>query len=433
MTLKYNSGLVVLVPVALFLFVASVRNTINENIGETIGKVAGIRSLDMLQIPSNCTGCQACTNICPKNCISMVATSEGFLIPIIDMENCIQCNQCEKVCPVLHEQSISINTQAFAIKNVNEKVRKNSASGGVFPLLAEFVLNRNGMVFGAMYDENFEVRHVAITDYNQIYLLQGAKYTQSIVGETFGMVKKELESGRHVLFSGTPCQCAGLKSYLGKEYENLLLVDLICHGVPSPKVWQAYIGYRSLIENNGFRPININMRSKTSGWSRYGYSTEFDYGNGYITRIHNYHDLFMKAFIGNICLRFSCGKCMAKGVERCSDITLGDYWGVWNQHPEIDDDKGVSIVFVHSFKGQNVLRLLREKIDCLQVDIEDAYMENFSLVNSSKPHEKRKEFLEQVTEKNFEALINKYFPSQEISKAGISQRVKKILKSVFLK
>lgn len=380
---------------------------------------------------SQCTGCQACASICPKNCISMVTAGGGFRLPDISTENCAQCGKCEKVCPVLHTQIVSTNTLAFAIKNRNEKERKDSTSGGIFSLLAKFVLNQNGIVFGAAYSENFEVRHVAITDSNHLSLLQGAKYIQSIVGDAFEEAKKELETGRTVLFSGTPCQCAGLKSFLGKTYDNLLTMDLICHGVPSPKVWQAYIDYRSQKENNGVRPQRINMRSKSSGWSRYGYSTEFDYGDGKISQIGNGHDLFMKAFVGNICLRASCSDCKMKGVERCTDFTLGDYWGIWNQHPEFDDNKGTSVVFVHTQKGREILEQLSDKMDCLKVDIEDAYKENGSLVNSSRPHLCRDEFLKQITADNFEELVKKYFSQESVQKPGLLQRIKGKLGRIF--
>lgn len=385
----------------------------------------------MFQIPLNCTGCQACASICPKNCISMVTAGDGFRLPDISTENCVQCGKCEKVCPVLHTQIVSTNTLAFAIKNRNEKERKDSTSGGIFSLLAKFVLNQNGIVFGAAYSENFEVRHVAITDSNRLSLLQGAKYTQSIVGNAFEEAKKELETGRTVLFSGTSCQCAGLKSFLGKPYDNLLTVDLICHGVPSPKVWQAYIDYRSKKENSGQRPTQINMRSKESGWSRYGYSTEFVYSSDHITRIKNGQDLFMKAFIGNICLRNSCSDCKAKGVERCTDFTLGDYWGIWNQYPEFDDNKGTSVVFVHTEKGRQVLNELQDQIDSLQVSLEDAYKENMSMVNSSIPHEARDEFIKQVTADNFEELVNQYFPPIEVKKPGVMQRIKGKVKRIL--
>lgn len=376
----------------------------------------------MIKIPLNCTGCHACAGICPKKCIAMEDAGEGFLFPVIDEKECIQCGQCEKVCPILHEPKKSHCTQASAIKSKNQEERGNSTSGGVFPLLAKTVLSDGGIIYGASYQEDFTVRHIAATDQKMLPFLQGAKYVQSIIGTCFQEIQKQLQSGRTVLFSGTPCQCAGLKTFLKKEYNNLITVDLICHGVPSPKVWQTYIDYRAEKENNGMRPVKINMRSKVSGWSRY--SAEFDYGEGKITRIQNNQDLFIKAFIGNICLRPSCSECKAKGVERCTDLTLGDYWGIWNQHPDFDDNKGISIVFVHTKQGRKLLKQLQNQMDYLEVDIQDAYKENVSLVDSSKKHEKRKEFMEEVTAENFEKLVNLYFPKKEAEKLGIIQRIK---------
>lgn len=376
----------------------------------------------MIKIPSNCTGCHACASICPRKCIAMEDAGEGFLFPVIDGKACIQCGQCEKVCPVLHEPEKSRCTQAFAIKSKNQSERENSTSGGVFPLLAKRVLNNGGIIYGASYQEDFTVRHIAVTDQKMLTSLQGAKYVQSIIGTCFQEVQKELDTGRPVLFSGTPCQCAGLKTFLRKEYNNLITVDLICHGVPSPKVWQTYIDYRAGKENNGIRPVRINMRSKVSGWSRY--SAEFDYGEGNITRIQNNQDVFIKAFIGNICLRSSCSECKAKGVERCTDFTLGDYWGIWNQHPEFDDNKGTSIVFVHTEQGKKLLEQLWEQIEYLQIDVPEAYEENPSLVIPSKEHENRREFLEKVTAENFERMVRGYFPKITPKKPGIFQRVK---------
>lgn len=371
----------------------------------------------MLQIPSNCTGCYACVNICPANCIMMKESESGILNPVID-QLCINCGQCEKICPVLHMPEINKETVAYAMKNCDENVRKSSTSGGIFFLLSEYVLDRGGIIWGAAYDSDFSVRHIAVSDRKELSLLQGAKYVQSVIGTSFQEVKRELQKGCIVLFSGTPCQCAGLKSFLGKEYENLVTVDVVCHGVPSPKVWQAYIDYRSQKENAGNRPVKINLRSKTSGWSHYGYSTEFDYGNGKISRIHNSQDLFMKAFGGNICLRASCSDCSAKGVERCTDFTLGDYWGIWNQHPEFDDNKGTSVVFVHSQKGRDILNQVRENTEYLEVDIKDAYRENGSMVYSSAMHAEREDFLKRVTAENFEEIISQYFPEHIEKRMG---------------
>lgn len=383
----------------------------------------------MIKIPPNCTGCYACASICPKKCISMEDAGEGFLFPVIDGKECIQCGQCEKVCPVLHGPEKSRYTQAFAIKSKNETERENSTSGGVFPLLAKWVLDSGGIVYGASYYEDFTVRHIAVADQKALPSLQGAKYVQSIMGTCFQEIQKELHGGRTVLFSGTPCQCAGLKTFLGKEYNNLITVDLICHGVPSPKVWQTYIDYRAGKENNGIRPLRINMRSKASGWSRY--SAEFAYSGGNITRIKNNQDLFIKAFIGNICLRPSCSECKAKGVERCTDLTLGDYWGIWNQHPKFDDDKGTSIVFVHTEQGKKLLVQIQEQMEYLEVDVPEAYKENPSLVISSKEHEKRGEFLEKVTVEDFERMVKEYFPQSVSKRPGILKRVKGRVKRWF--
>ena len=372
----------------------------------------------MLRIPLNCTGCRACVSICPKKCIVMKEDREGFFFPMINITECMQCNLCDKVCPVLHMPKINRETIAYAMKNCDENVRKRSTSGGIFFLLAEYVLDRGGIIWGAAYDSDFSVRHIAVVDRKELSLLQGAKYVQSLIGTSFQEVKRELQKGCIVLFSGTPCQCAGLKSFLGKEYENLITVDMVCHGVPSPKVWQAYIDYRSQKENAGKRPVKINMRSKASGWSHYGYSTEFDYGNSKISRIQNSRDLFMKAFVGNICLRSSCSACIAKGVDRCTDFTLGDYWGIWNQHPELDDNKGTSVVFVHSQKGREILNQVRENTEYLEVDIKDAYRENGSMVYSSAMHAEREDFLKRVTAENFEEIISQYFPEHIEKRMG---------------
>lgn len=385
----------------------------------------------MLQIPLNCTGCYSCINICPNSCITMKQAETGFFVPEINQSMCVNCGQCEKVCPVIHMPEVSTKTTAYAIKNRNEAIRIESTSGGVFSLLAEYVLKREGVVFGAAYNSGFSVQHIAVSDWNEISLLRGAKYVQSMIGACLLEVKKELISGRMVLFSGTPCQCAGLKSFLGKKYDNLITVDMICHGIPSPKVWQAYIDYRSKIENEGKRPFKINMRSKSSGWSYYGYSTMFDYGNGKVSCIRNSQDLFMKAFIGNICLRSSCSDCMMKGIERCTDFTLGDYWGIWNQYPKFDDNKGTSAVFVHSQRGREILNQLKPKIDCLKVDIKDAYRENRSLIDSSGMHTGRKEFLMQVKSDNFADLINQYFSERREKQMGVLWRIQKKIMRFF--
>lgn len=385
----------------------------------------------MFKIPSNCTGCHACASICVKMCIEMRDNGEGFLYPYINQTQCVECGQCEKVCPVLHKPENSVETRSIAVKSRNETERSRSTSGGVFPILAEYILNKGGVVCGAAYDEQFNVKHIMIEEVEEISRLQGAKYTQSEINVILSKVKNELISGRMVLFSGTPCQCAGLKAFLGKKYDKLITVDLVCHGVPSPKVWKAYVESRKKKENQDKRILNINMRSKSSGWSYYNYSTEFVYDGGHSTQIPNGQDLFMKAFIGDICLRNSCAQCQAKGVERCTDFTLGDYWGIWKQHPEFDDNRGTSVVFIHSKKGIMLLEELKEKIEYLEVSNNNGYQENRSMIISSKAHPARKTFLEEVTVDNFEKLVRNYFPEHSSTKWGIIFRVKNKMKKLM--
>lgn len=373
----------------------------------------------MISIPINCMGCTACVTSCPKQCIKMKNSIEGFLYPSVEQDNCINCGICEKVCPVLSKVETHSKMKAFAMKNKKASERTKSASGGIFPIIAQLVVKKNGVVFGAAYNQEFEVRHIKVEKTKDIDRLQSAKYTQSMIENIFVEVEKALLENRWVVFSGTPCQCTGLKAYLKKEYDKLIIVDLICHGVPSPKVWKAYVKWRCNQENNGNLPEQINMRSKYSGWSKYGYSTEFNYGNGKISRIPNREDPFMKAFIGNICLRKSCSRCQEKGVVRCSDFTLGDYWGVWNQHPEFDDNKGTSIVFTHSEKAIEILNEIKPQVECTEVDIEEAIKENPSMIASSKEHPKRSQFLKEISDDNFKKLWINIFhrqPSVDYSK-----------------
>lgn len=382
------------------------------------------------KIKNQCTSCTACSNICPKQCITLQKNEDGFNYPKIDKFKCIECSLCENICPVINKKNTNSKTIAYAVKNKNEGVRLESTSGGFFSLLADYILENDGYVVGAAYDKNFVVKHTIINDRSQLYRIRGAKYSQSELGDIFFSVKKLLEEKKMVLFSGTPCQCEGLNAFLKKDYKNLITVDLICHGVPSPEVWQKYIDYRSDKENDGIRPKKINMRCKDSGWSNYGYSTEFVYENGKRTLVLNSSDLFMKAFVGSICLRTSCSDCNAKGINRCTDFTLGDYWGIWNQYPKFDDNRGISAVFVHSNKGAELLGVLNDQLELIEVDIENAYKENISFIESSKPHPNRDEFLKRVTADNFEELIEKYFPVKE-SKVDIITRVKRRLRRVI--
>ena len=211
--------------------------------------------------PSMCCGCSACVQRCPHSCITMQADADGFEYPVLDLARCVDCHLCETVCPVINKQDIRMPISVFSAKHKSESVRLNSSSGGVFSLLAQIVLDNNGVVFGARFDQQWNVVHDSIDSKEHLHYLRGSKYVQSHIGNCFIEAERLLNEGRLVMFTGTPCQIAGLNDYLDKSYENLISVDIVCHGVPSPKLWQDYIS------SLGIEYIHsIDFRCKDSGW-----------------------------------------------------------------------------------------------------------------------------------------------------------------------
>lgn len=352
----------------------------------------------------NCTGCYACTNICPQNCIAMEKDEEGFWYPIVDESKCIRCGLCEKICPVLHKEDIQNNPQAYACINRDEDIRLESSSGGIFTLIAEQVIDDGGVVFGSSFDKDFTVMHMYVETKEELYKLRGSKYVQSKIGDTYKQVKDFLRQGRKVLFSGTPCQIGGLKSYLGRPYENLFCIDIICHGVPSPNVWQKYISYQ---ENRaGSSTKRIAFRRKDEGWKRFSVSFLFQNDTEYIQTLDK--DLYMGAFLKDVCLRSSCYACKFKTLYRQSDITLADFWGIQNILPELDDDKGTSLIFVNSISGQWMLEKIKNKILYKEVEINQAVSYNTAAIKSVGYNPKRDSFFEELDKESFDQLVKKY-------------------------
>lgn len=356
---------------------------------------------------ANCTGCSACFSICPKQSISMTKDEEGFNYPVIDKNLCINCNLCENICPLINKKEINTETKTYAMMNKDSRTREESTSGGVFSLLANYILDLNGYVIGAAYDDNFIVKHTIVNNKNDLHKLRGAKYSQSELGNVFKQTKELLDKNKYVLFSGTPCQIVGLKSYLRKDYKKLITVDLICHGVPSPLAWNKYLEYRYKQDNDGKQANYINLRSKITGWSHYSYSIVFDYEDYRYTSI-NYEDPFMKAFVGNLCLRPSCYDCHFKGLERISDFTLGDYWGIWKQIPEMDDNQGTSVVFIHSHLGKEIFDQIKDKVIYQEVDSKESIEMNPSMIESSFSNDDRDKFMNDLENSDFDYLIEKY-------------------------
>ncbi len=297
----------------------------------------------------NCCGCSACYSVCPHYCITMRADHEGFLYPVTDTERCTQCGLCEKVCPVINQEK-SKEVAVYAAKSPDYESRKRSTSGGIFSLLAEDVLDKNGVVYGAMFNNRWEVIHGHIDRKDDLYCLRGSKYVQSNIGDCFREIKELLEKGKHVLFSGTPCQTSGLKLYLKRSYDNLLLVDVVCHGVPSPKVWKDYL---LSLNKRDDEILNISFREKVNGWADALFTINDINGNSIISEPFR-ENIYMQGFMENIFLRPSCYKCPARNGRSRSDITLGDYWGVEKQHPNMADKDGVSLVIVNTEKGARI-------------------------------------------------------------------------------
>lgn len=382
----------------------------------------------MLAEKNICTGCGACAAGCPLNCIKMSGDREGFCYPVVDTERCVSCKKCESVCPVLNRPQTSWNLKAYGAKLKDDAIRKESSSGGVFSSLAYRILQNGGAVCGAAYTGSFEVEHRIVEKQDEVYMLRGAKYAQSRAEHLFEEAKFILETDRWLLFAGTPCQIAGFRAYLGKDYPKLVLVDMICHGVPSPGVWKKYLENRIKKDTENGKIIRINQRDKTSGWSRYRYSLRIDYTEGKTYCVPQSEDLYMKGFVNNLFLRPSCAQCQFKGENRSSDITLGDYWGVWEQYPEFDDDKGISVVLINTEKGAKLWDLIREDLNDFDAGDSEALKNNPSAFYSSDPHPRRNEFFARTEDSDFEDLVTELLYGKPASRFSVRNLLQKIIK-----
>ncbi len=373
---------------------------------------------------SECCGCYACTNICPKQCIEMKIDNEGFWYPEVDKDRCIDCSLCEKVCPELATpKKEEFKTIAYACKNKEENVRLSSSSGGVFTSLCEYVINNKGVVFGVAFNENFEVEHMEANTIEEYKKFRGAKYVQSKIGETYKKAKKYLDEGRIVLFSGTQCQKKGLNFFLRKKYYNLIAVDIVCHGVPSPLVFDLY--KEKLKKEYNSQISSISFRDKSSGWKTYKYRIAFK--NGKVEEKLSYNNIYSKGFLKDLYLRPSCYSCEAKNFNNNSDITLGDYWGVQNKHSEFDDDKGISLILINSEKGQDTFNKISDNIEIIRTDLDYAISHNPCIVRPVKYNSKREEFFKELNNDNLDKLIEKY------TKVALGQRIKNKIKNVLCK
>ncbi|HHX79157.1 MAG TPA: 4Fe-4S binding protein [Acholeplasmataceae bacterium] len=373
---------------------------------------------------SKCNGCHACFSICPVGAISMNSDNNEFLRPIIDYSKCTHCGKCESVCPVLHTPKLpETDPPAFACKNINEEIRLKSSSGGIFTVLAENIIRQGGVVFGARFDKDFSVIHDWTETIEGLGAFRGSKYVQSKIGSKFIDCKKFLEEGRCVLFSGTPCQIGGLKSYLGIEYNLLYTVDIICHGVPSPLLWRKYLVYHT--QKAGSSVQNISFRNKDNGWKKFSLSIQF--AETCYNMVVN-QDPFMKFFSRHLCLRSSCHCCVYKNVRRVSDFTLADFWGIQNISAKFDDDKGVSLLLLHNNKAIEKFDYVKKNMFIESVPLQLAVQKNPFVCSSVKPSRFYKMCCYDISKHDFIYLHEKYFNDKYFYKLFIlfSWYIKKI-------
>jgi len=395
------------------------------------------KNISFIVEKNECTGCSACYNICPTKAIDMVFSEEGFYVPKIDENLCTNCGKCLTVCPVENMPSLEdrfSNPKTYVAWSLDESIRMSSSSGGIYPELARKVLEQKGTVFAVGWSNEWLPEHKEIVDWEQIPETQGSKYVQSKVGLTYAKTLDQIKQGRKVLFVGTPCQVAGLRSVIrncvsDELNSKLVLVDLVCHGACSAQVFRKY-----LYENFGLLNVtSINFRDKHVGWSKFQFRITHKNKEEYA--VLHYKDSFFYGFLRNLYLANLCYNCPFSKIPRQGDITLGDFWGVPEKYK---DEKGVSVVLVNSKKGEEIFSELIEhkRVFAEQMPLETATKSNRRIISGKMtlPWERERIFRE-LDSKSWKYLTQKYI-KPPVGLRGLIRRglslakrvVKKILK-----
>ena len=409
-------------------------NKVNENINkfreesqkwlfDSISwKASDVKHIEV-DIKEECCGCTACKNICPVNAIEMKEDKEGFLYPIVNEEKCIKCELCKKVCPVLNIKNETKEQHAYIFQNANDDVRRQSTSGGAFSAIAEKIIDKNGIVYGVIFDKDFNVIHKGIENKEELYKFRNSKYVQSNLNNVFKEVKENLEKDRWVCFSGTSCQIEGLKNFLRKQYEKLLLVDVVCRAVPSPLIWKKYLKLKT--QENG-DVSKIYFRDKLYG---YKYSNFSVYDSQNNLRYHNgvESDPYLRAFFSNICDRPSCYNCKFKKLNRESDITLWDCFNVEKYNSKLDDDKGTTRILANTVKGKRFVEELGVTHNLEEIDVELATKNFLAMFQSVKYNSERSDFFEDVGKLEEKELFTKYFSD------NITVKSERVIRKLLLK
>lgn len=329
----------------------------------------------------NCTACGACENICPNNCLNMTQDNEGFLYPKIDMNRCNKCGKCALTCPIINNKNSSnfIMPKVYAAWSLDDQIRMESSSGGIFTELAQNILAMDGYVIGARYNTKHLVEHDIVKNEEGLALLRKSKYVQSKIGLIFREIKNLLDQDKQVMFVGTPCQTAGLRNFLNRKYEKLLICDLVCHGVNSPIVYLKYL--EELESEYKSKVKSINFRDKINSWKDFGTRIIFENKQEYYK--DQYNELFFRGFIKNLYLRPSCYDCKFKTFPRDADISLADFWGIEKTYKDLDTKKGVSLIMIHSERGQEYFNKLDGLIFKIESDIQKALPSNPCIIYAS--------------------------------------------------
>lgn len=353
----------------------------------------------------NCCGCSACIHACPKHCISFKTDEEGFVYPEIERSSCIGCGMCRKVCLFqISEPARSYIPEAYGIKALDSDILRESSSGGAFTLLAEKIIEEKGIVYGAAMKCDMKgTHHIRVSSLQNLYLLRGSKYLQSEMGDCFKMVKEDLDHGRVVLFSGVPCQINGLRLYLDKNYDKLFCLEVICHGVPSPLLWRRYV--QQIETQYQSKVLKVDFRNKKFGWNQYGLFLDGENISQYKSLEQ---DSYLQMFLKNYCLRPSCYSCSPKNIESMADITVADFWGVHRILPELDDDRGTSLVLLQTDKGKELFEEVKDLVICYAVDFKGAIQSNPAYYQSAVRPLEREHFFQELELYGYKTVAKKY-------------------------
>lgn len=369
-----------------------------------------------------CCGCEACYNVCPKNCIEMKSDEEGFLYPRVNQDTCINCGLCEKVCPIINHvpREKNDNQEAYLMQHNDDEICRQSTAGGAFTGIASYVIEKGGIVFGVEMTEDYKVRHTSAETIEELEKFRNSKYVQSRIGTVFQQVKRELSKGRMVCFSGTPCQVEGLRHFLGKDYENLILVDVVCRAVPSPGVWEKYIKYE--VEQKG-EISSVRFRDKTLG---YQYSTmelkskvEKTYRGGIESQP------WLRMFFSGMIIRPSCTDCIFRSRYRNSDFTIWDCFNSYEFDKSFNERKGTTRVLVHSEKGRVILEEIKKDYYVSEINADYAVSGVAEMVVSPQCNERKNEFFDYYSSTQFNEILNMFFPST------VKVQVKRLLRRIL--